>query len=158
MRAYTVHAPPAEANPVRFAFVKDGFSWPALFLQPLWMLWHRLWVTLLGYVAAILVIAVVAVYVGDPYATIAAIIAALALAAEGNTIRRLSLEARGWAEVGDAAGRNLEEAELRFIEAWLRLPPAKRDALLARVAPAPGSERAPQGEEPILGLFPEPER
>ena len=160
MRAYTVHAPPAESNPVRFAFVKDGFSWPALFLQPLWMLWHRLWVTLLGYVAAVLVVAVIAVYGGNAYAVIVAVIAALALGAEGNTIRRLSLEARRWAEVGDAAGRNLEEAELRFFEAWLRLAPAQREGLLTRIAPASARTAgpAPEGEEPILGLFPEPER
>ena len=47
MRAYTVHAPPDEpAAPERFAFVKDGFSWPALFVPILWILWHRLWLTL----------------------------------------------------------------------------------------------------------------
>ena len=156
MRAYTVHAPPADPVPVRFVFVKDGFCWPALFLQPIWMLWHGLWVTLLGYVAAVFVIAVLAVYVGNPYTAIVAVIAALALGAEGNTIRRLSLEARRWADVGSAAGRNLEEAEVRFFETWLRLPGPKRDALLAHIAPAPGA--ATDSDEPILGLFPEPER
>ena len=51
---YTVHEPPLKADetradPERFVFVRDGFSFWAFLLAPLWMLRHRLWLVLLGY-------------------------------------------------------------------------------------------------------------
>jgi hypothetical protein len=155
MRFYTVHAP-EEAEPERFAFVKDGFSWPALFIPLLWILWHRMWVTLLGYVAFTLVIAVIDRFVGDFYATVLGIAGAVLLGLEGNTIRRLSLEARGWREVGETFGRNLAEAEVRFFGEWTALAPQRRDALAGAAPVGPGA--AAPSDEPILGLFPEPER
>ena len=55
MSVYTVHEPPrragaAAADVERFAFVRDGFSWWAFLLAPLWMLRHRMWLVLIGYV------------------------------------------------------------------------------------------------------------
>src|SRR5260370_42268675 len=65
MSIYTVHVPPPTADrsgpdPERFAFVRDGFSFWAFLLTPLWMLRHRLWLGLLGYliVASALVVRV----------------------------------------------------------------------------------------------------
>src|SRR5262249_13798241 len=54
MRVYTVHQPPlrrdeTESDRARIAFVRDGFSFWAFLLGALWMLWHRLWLVLLGY-------------------------------------------------------------------------------------------------------------
>ena len=56
MAVYTVHQPPlkkdeAAPDPERFAFVRDGFSFWAFLFGPLWMLRHRMWLVLLGYVA-----------------------------------------------------------------------------------------------------------
>ena len=55
MSIYTVHEPPPRAdedapNPERFVFVRDGFYFWAFLLGPLWMLRHRLWLVLLGYI------------------------------------------------------------------------------------------------------------
>ena len=55
MSIYTVHEPPPKAdagepNPERFVFVRDGFSFWAFLLAPLWMLRHRMWLVFLGYV------------------------------------------------------------------------------------------------------------
>ena len=55
MAVYTVHQPPlkkyeAAPDPERFAFVRDGFSFWAFLLGPLWMLRHRMWLVLLGYI------------------------------------------------------------------------------------------------------------
>jgi hypothetical protein len=46
MAVYTVHEPPMKAeqsqpDPERFVFVRDGFSFWAFLLPPLWMLWRR---------------------------------------------------------------------------------------------------------------------
>src|SRR5258708_6987549 len=53
MSVYTVHEPPLPAGAAasdveRFAFVRDGFSWWAFLLAPLWMLRHRMWLVLIG--------------------------------------------------------------------------------------------------------------
>ena len=37
-------------DPERFVFVRDGFTFWAFLLAPVWMLRHRLWLVLLGYV------------------------------------------------------------------------------------------------------------
>ncbi len=44
-------------SPESFCFVKDGFSWPALFFPLLWILWHRMWLTLVYYIVFVLVVA-----------------------------------------------------------------------------------------------------
>jgi hypothetical protein len=157
MRAYTVHAPPTDPAPERFVFVKDGFSWPAFLFQPLWMLRHGMWVALVGYLIFAAVVYGIAALVGGGYAWIVAILGAFVLGFEGNAIRRLSLEWRGWRELGDAAGRNLVEAETRFFGDWSALPAHRRDVLTAR-AVGHGEAGMEASDEPILGLFPEPER
>jgi hypothetical protein len=170
MRAYTVHAPPGDAPPERFAFVKDGFSWPALLIPLLWMLWHRLWLALVWYIAWILALAWVDRLAGEGLATALALLGAIWLAFEGNDIRRRSLASRGWGEVGAASGKNPEEAEVRFFAEWSRArqpqpaapPPtvgavqAARQQTIIRAAYPPS--RAYDREETVLGLFPEAER
>src|SRR5258708_18763396 len=54
MTVYMVFEPPRRgADPVKHAerivFVRDRFTWSAFLFAPLWMLWHRLWLVLLGY-------------------------------------------------------------------------------------------------------------
>jgi hypothetical protein len=156
IRYYTVHAPPRDPQPERFAFVKDGFSWPAFFFSAFWIIWHRMWLTLMGYVIFVLVVAWIGRLAGDPYATLVAIGGSFVLGFEGNAIRRLSLENRGWREVGAAAGTNLSEAELRFFAEWSALSPVRRGELLA--ASYASEKDAVTSDQPILGLFPEPER
>ena len=56
MLTFTVHEPPnPPADRVDRAeglvFIKDGFAWFAALFAPLWLLMHRLWWALLGYVA-----------------------------------------------------------------------------------------------------------
>ena len=64
MLTFTVHEPPnPPADRVDRAeglvFIKDGFAWFAALFAPLWLLMHRLWWALLGYVvlAAVLQLA-----------------------------------------------------------------------------------------------------
>ncbi|MDP1639902.1 MAG: DUF2628 domain-containing protein, partial [Hyphomicrobium sp.] len=51
MVTYSVHVPPnVSANRLESAeqlvFVKDGFSWLAALVPPLWLLWKRMWLEL----------------------------------------------------------------------------------------------------------------
>ena len=60
MPVYTVHAPVTNdagiAATDRFAFVRDGFHFWAALLGPLWLVWHRLWLALIGWIAATIAI------------------------------------------------------------------------------------------------------
>jgi hypothetical protein len=162
MRAYTVHAPPGEpALPEEFLFVKDGFSWPALFVPVLWVIWHRMWLALVWYVVFVLVVAWTGRLGSENLATFVAILGAILFALEANNLRRLALEGRGWSEVGAAFGQRYEEAETRFFAGWDERDERPREIsegeAIARAA-YPPQARAHGADEPILGLFPEPER
>ena len=157
MRAYTVHAPADDsAAPEKFVFVKDGLSWPALFAPVLWILWHRLWLTLVAYIIFVLVVAWTGRLLSNDAAFIVAILGSLLFALEANNIRRLSLANRGWSDLGASSGQNLDEAELRFFDKW-RGRDAVSETAARPVARAPEARLA-DSEGPILGLFPEPER
>jgi hypothetical protein len=166
MPTYTVHQPPQrEGRPVpgpeRFVFVRDGFHVWAFLLPPLWMLLHRLWLVLLGYVVAIVAVTV-AFAVADipPWAdAIASLLFGVLIGLEAASLRRWSL--RKWTQVGFVVAEDEELAERRFFAQWVR-----RDA---QAAPPPSSATPPSFPPPavsaplpqrapldIIGLFPQP--
>ncbi len=58
MAVFSVLEPPPRAKesaaaPDRFVFVRDRFNWAAFIFGALWMVWHRLWLVLLGYFVVI---------------------------------------------------------------------------------------------------------
>lgn len=159
MRIYTVHAPPDDPEAEeRFLFVKDGFCWPAFFLPIVWILWHRLWLTLIGYIIFILVVAWVGRLTGDNNAMVVAVIGSLLFALEANDIRRWALASDEWRDMGGAVGRNLEEAEIRYFAG------RDGDPAIAERRRGLGSgtyarhDQTKTSDGPIFGLFPEPER
>jgi len=159
MRYYSVHAPLGEPpSPERFIFIKDGFSWPAFFVPSLWILWHRLWLTLVWYVVFVLAVAWIGRLVSQDVASIVALLGTVLLALEANNIRRIALEKRDWEEIGASFGKNISEAEARFFAIGPEQadPLDRRAAMLrAAYAPEPGHETT---DEPIFGLFPEPDK
>ena len=58
MPVYTVHAPSAHAADFRatdkFVFVRDGFHFWAMVLGPLWLIWQRLWLALIGWLVLVI--------------------------------------------------------------------------------------------------------
>jgi Protein of unknown function (DUF2628) len=166
MSIYTVHQPPLEAGaaaaePYRFVFVRDGFSWWAFLLTPLWMLRHRLWLALAIYlvVAAALDAGLRAVGASLLMMVVASLLISLLVGLEAGTLRRFKLARRHWRNIGVVTGDDLEDAERRFFDAWIRQAPARRPATPAS-APA-SSSAAPPAPPPaapsgVIGLFPEP--
>ena len=53
MPVFTVHAPVDGGADLtatdKFKFVRDGFHFWAMIFGPLWLLWNRLWLALIGY-------------------------------------------------------------------------------------------------------------
>jgi hypothetical protein len=169
MRVYSVHEPPLRGlDPLpdaeRFVFVRDGFYFRAFLFTPLWMLWHRMWLVLAGYVivSAVLETALVAVGATPADVSIVALLISLLVGLEASTLRRFTLSRRGWLNVGIVSGTSLEDAERRYFEAWVQELPSQRAAPTASspapppaAGTAPPSPRAAQGSD-VVGLFPEP--
>jgi hypothetical protein len=165
MSVYTVHEPPmhaagALADAERFVFVRDGFSFWAFIAAPLWMLWHRMWLVLLGYVLlTVIVLSALAVLGASAAALIVVGLSiALLVGLEANTLRRFALRRRGWRNVAIVSGHDVEDAEQRFFDAWLHQAPAQRDNTAKPPALPPSMPNMPRPSSPpdVLGLFPEP--
>ena len=167
MPTYTVHAPPPRKGDTasaseRFRFVRDGFHFWAFLLAPLWLLVHRLWLALLIYVVGYGLISVGLVWVraSSNVQLLVGVLIALLMGFEASSIRRWTLERRGWKTLGFVVGEDAEMAERRFYAEW-----AKR-ACEAPTAPPPASPSEPQYSMPVrrgpptgndvIGLFPEP--
>ena len=157
MSTYTVHVPPRENSArdlERYVFVRDGFSFWAFLLAPLWMLWHRLWLALIGYVviAVLLQIGLRLINASAAVTFTAGALLALLVGFEAATLRRMTLARRGWKNAGIVVGDDIESAERRFFDAWLRGEP-RRSASPAAPAEAIGAGVA---ASEIIGLFPQP--
>jgi len=165
MSVYTVHAPPpqnagASPDPERFSFVRDGFSPWAFLVAALWMLWHRMWLMLLIYVVVLTGLQLAMRYAGVPTALIiiVSLLLSLIVALEASTLRRLALARRGWNNLGIVSGEDLEDAERRFFDGWVRKTPTQSAAVPATSASAPldvPMRQMPRSSD-VIGLFPEP--
>jgi hypothetical protein len=154
MAIYTVHEPPRRdaevlAHTDRFRFVRDGFSWGAFLFGPLWMVRHRLWLVLVLY---LIVLAVVLFGLrAAPLGMVAAVeLLSLLVGFEGSTLRRWTLGRRRWTSLGVVVGDDLEAAERRFFDAWVKDPGVAR----LRAVPVAPSTIIPATHD-VMGLFPE---
>ena len=163
MAVYTVHEPRRRGtdplvHTARFAFVRDGFSWAAFVFGPLWMLRHRLWLALIGYLllAAAIGFALRAVGAGGEAAFLAAFLLALLVGFEAPSLRRYGLSRRRWKNLGVVIGDDREAAERRFFDAWVG-EAAPRAMPTPPPSPAPvNAPPTPPASRAIIGLFPEP--
>jgi Protein of unknown function (DUF2628) len=168
MSIYTVHEPPpkagtAEADPERFVFVRDGFSFWAFLLAPLWMLRHRMWLVFLGYVIVTVALQVGLRLIGASTTVImlAGALVSVLIGFEAASLRRFTLWRRRWKNVGIVVGDDVESAERRFFDAWMNRsrtnPPASVEPRAASaLAPAvPPARRSPVSPD-VIGLFPQP--
>jgi hypothetical protein len=170
MSVYTVHEPPlraadALADPERFVFVRDGFYAWAFLLTPLWMLWHRLWLVFVSYVvlSAVLDSALRLAGASALAITLVGLLISLLIGLEAATLQRLTLRRRGWRNVGVVSGDDVEDAERRFFDAWVRQAPPRSGPPSATTPPAPAATFAPpftatpaSDATGVIGLFPEP--
>ncbi len=164
MTVYSVYEPPVPATDViaradRLAFVREGFSWVALLVPLLWLVYHRMWiefvVLLLVYIG--LQLAFGSDAQGQALTAWAGLAISVLFAFEANDLRTASLERRGYRLAGVASGRDRVDAERSFFVKWL--PEQER---AASITPPPRRETAArtplpreEGEE-VIGLFPQP--
>ena len=163
MSVYSIYDPPAVAPDLmqradRLAFVKDGFSWPALFVPLLWLIYHRMWIELivLGLIYLALQLAFGTDTQGQALALWASLAVGVLFAFEANDLRAAALERRGYRLAGVASGRDRIEAERSFFTAWLpqqASAPARGSESRRETEALPAVQRG--GSEEVIGLFPQ---
>ena len=160
MTLYSVYEPPSEAQDLEdradsLVFVKEGFSWPALFVPGLWLLYRRMWLELVLFLGLFLVLGWVFGTErrrADDVRLARASPSCVLFAFEANDLRRAALERRGYRQMGTAIGAGRDDAELAFF----RVLAAARGARTAAVSapperpgsagiPAPQDERRGRG-------------
>ena len=154
MAVYTVHAPADAASGEdadRITFLRDGFHVWAMLFGPLWLVWHRLWLALLGYLVVAGGLAVTLALLGASGGVRAAVFGLLAIlmGLEAASLRRWSYSRGKWRQIDFVVADSEQGAERRFFDRDDADTAPRADTALGRFYGAPGS--APG----IIGLFPE---
>ncbi|MEP3278633.1 MAG: DUF2628 domain-containing protein [Stappiaceae bacterium] len=182
MAIYSVLVPPTSGDALKdsgnVTFIRDGFSWGALLIPILWILWNRMWWVFLGYLAIAVALETGAYFIPGLAPGIVATCFGLLFAFEANELKRWSLERKGWHFAGVVAGSNLDECEARFFSTWntagqgearrsvstSATDPAMAPTMAPMATPATalkipalGSRRMHSGDDEVIGLFPTPE-
>jgi hypothetical protein len=144
---------PALADAERVVFLREKFSWPALFLGPFWLAWRRLWLALALWLLAFfaLGVAMVLLKLDNSMMSAAYFVPSLIAAFEATALRRRKLLSKGMREAGVVIAQDIEIAERRFFADW-----AKRAATAPAERPAAAGSVLPLAPSPVLGLFPQP--
>ncbi len=136
-------------------FVREGFRWTAALVTPLWLIAKRLWLVLVFYLAALGLLQAAAWSLELDQRSMSYVVIALHLIIgfEADTLQRWTLERRGWTLVGSVNGRNAEDCERRFFEAWLPGQPfvhpsaLSQSRLSAQADPVPFSGKAADADQ-----------
>ena len=172
MPVYTVHAPDAGGADLRstdrFVFVRDGFHFWALLFGPFWLLVHRLWLALIGWLIAIVALDLALTRLGAGSSAIffANVIVALLMGFEAASLQRWTLSRRNWRQLDIVVADDEDAAERRFFDRWTagRRGTSFDPLTVERGGPPPTrdipgqafSKPPPLPEGSIIGLFPEP--
>jgi hypothetical protein len=118
MAAYAVFEPPmrgrsAAEHADRFVFMREGFSFWAFLFGVLWIIWRRLWLVLIIYVALVGLLQYGLMLLGiSPSArTAVTVLIHLLLGMEAATLRRWTMVRRGWRDWGVVIADDVETAE-----------------------------------------------
>ena len=121
MRIYTVHyRKDAPADGEGFVFVREGFAWGGLIFGWLWLLYRRLWIPLVLWIAAAVLLGAFAEasQVDEAVPVIVAFAMQLWLGFEGNDLRRWTLERNAYVAVDLVAAPDRAAAERIFFSRW----------------------------------------
>lgn len=166
MKSYLVMQPAGSGRDStvvgRIVFLRESFRWLALFFAPLWMLWHRLWLALAGWLLAVVTLSMIVYGLGlEPRATAPVLwLPTLFVAFEGSELLRRKLVRRGYREVAVIVADDIEEAEQRFFADWKSSgTPVGRSASSSQVDALPSAPAATPSAalrpHRVVGLFPE---
>lgn len=160
MIVYTVHEPvppppTLEARSEAIVFVKEGFSWLALFFPLPWLLFNRLWFEFLAALAltALLGAAAMQLGFGQEAAALMGLFVNFIVGFEGNNLKRWKLERQGYAFLASVVGRDFEEVERRFFDAWYPTVSGAPSKPAANIG-ASAAGNVPWKPAPAIGTLP----
>ena len=171
MPVFTVHAPVDSGADLaatdKFTFVRDGFHFWAMVASALWLVWHRLWLALIGWIAlnAAIWFGLSALGVSARTILFADFLIAVLMGLEAASLQRWTLSRRKWRQLDIVVSDDEESAERRFFDRWTARQRFVSDPLaIERGAPPPTrdipgqpfSKPPPMPQGAIIGLFPEP--
>ncbi len=167
MPAFTVHAPVVSGAGVRatdrFAFVRDGFHFWAMIFGPIWLVWHRLWLVLIGWIIVAIAIESAMLRLGAGWTTVffVDLLFALLMGLEAASLRRWTLSRRNWRQLDIVVADDRETAERRFFDRWTARQRGLNDqSAVERGGPPPTRDipGQPFSKPPsdVIGLFPQP--
>jgi hypothetical protein len=139
--------------------VPDRFIWSACLFGPLWMLWHRLWIVLGGYIGVSVALSFALHYagVGEDARSVALTLLSLLVGFEAASLRRWTLLLGGWRDAGTVVGDSREAAERRFFDRYVAFETTREmEAALAAPPPRSPPPSAPRDPTDVVGLFPQP--
>jgi hypothetical protein len=172
MPVFTVHAPVDSGADLaatdKFTFVRDGFHFWAMVASVLWLVWNRLWLALIGWIAltVALTLGLSALGAGASTILIADFLVAVLMGFEAASLQRWTLSRRKWRQLDIVVADDAEAAERRFFDRWTAPrrgfagdqwavdrggPPPTRN-----IPGQPFSKPPPMPQGGIIGLFPEP--
>ena len=159
MAIYTVHEPDEAPDTLtradRTIFVREGGTFPGFVFGPFFLLWHRLWFALGGYILVAAALAGLRSFLHlDPLALgCLAFLMHLFIGIEGNDLRRWALTRRGYRFADVVGGADRASAEQTFFErrvAGIGGEPAIRPA----TSWTAGADPMPS----VIGMFPDGSR
>lgn len=132
----------------RTVLTRDGFSWAALVLGPLWLIWQRAWLALLVWLVGQVVVWAFGTWAmpGFRLTGVLELILAIGLALEASQIRSRALARRGYAIVEVISAPRMEQAERTYFNRSLL--PADEGPNVGPVVPGRAQDTA------MVGLFP----
>jgi hypothetical protein len=168
MPAFAVLEPPGYNGTAEHAdrsiFLHEKFSLGAFLLGPLWMMWQRLWLELLVYLAVAVALGygLYALGVGWPAIILAYSLIQLFLGLEATALVHWMRVRHGWRDGGVVIANDLDLAERRFFDSRAARHSAAKAAATTSASPGPLSQGPFPGAPPgpsqpgVIGLFPEP--
>lgn len=153
MSVYTVHMAEADLERPLAAgqavYVREGFSWGAFLIAPLWCLWRRSWLGLALWIVALAVIAGLGRHwnVNEAAQAAAVFVVHLLFGWEAAQLHRRSLRRRGYRAMDIVAADRKSEAEMVFVSRYLAVTAAAS-------APGPVPRPRPLASSDSLGLAP----
>lgn len=118
-RLYSVYLKPADMNlPEKSVFIQDGFSFSAFFLNIIWAIYHKAWLLVGIALAFSIILEVLRQHFGMSEAAITIMNLGFYIwfGLEANSIREYSLEKAGYNLIDIVSGKNIDEAQKKFVD------------------------------------------
>jgi hypothetical protein len=162
MPAFAVLEPPRHGQTAiehgdRFIFLHERFGLGAFLLGSLWMIWQRLWVVLIVYLAGLGLIGYGLRLLGIGWIVVAFVflLVHLLIGLEATSLVRWTRVRHGWRECGVVIADDLDMAERRFFDNRAALRAAAKPASVLAPGQLPAAHVGPSHPD-VIGLFPEP--